>query len=138
VDVELKVTRLLENDRQINSFERYKLLKWYCQSFLAGVPHITVGFRDDDGFVRKLQTFETLQIPRMVRGRESRLWDAKVALQFLERTLDWLDRTIPDCDSDDMNSEGIYLFEYKGMGEISLRQVPRTCDEMIDQELYLS
>ena len=35
VFVELKTSRLIENDRQMNSFCRYKTLKWWAQSFMV-------------------------------------------------------------------------------------------------------
>ena len=41
---ELKTCRQLLHDRQVFSFERYKLSKWWIQSFLAGVEHVDVGF----------------------------------------------------------------------------------------------
>jgi RAT1-interacting protein len=47
--VELKTNRLTEHPRQQANFERHKLLKFWIQSFLAGVPHICCGFRDDFG-----------------------------------------------------------------------------------------
>ncbi|CAG8736800.1 2008_t:CDS:2, partial [Acaulospora colombiana] len=46
------------------SFEK-KLLKFYFQSFLLGVPEIIVGFRNPRGILQNLQTFKTLEIPRM-------------------------------------------------------------------------
>lgn len=42
---------------------RYKLMKFWAQSFLVGVPRIVVGFRDDEGTVNSLQTFKTTDIP---------------------------------------------------------------------------
>jgi RAT1-interacting protein len=42
--VELKTTRELD-DRTVDRFEREKLLKFWIQSFVAGVPYIVVGFR---------------------------------------------------------------------------------------------
>ncbi len=41
---------------------RYKLLKWWAQSFLVGVPKIVCGFRDDDGIVKNLQNFKTVNL----------------------------------------------------------------------------
>ena len=43
---------------------RYKLMKWWAQSFLVGVPKIVCGFRDDDGIIQHLQTFRTIDIPK--------------------------------------------------------------------------
>ena len=48
---------------------RHKLLKFWPQSFLAKVPTIVVGFRDDNGFLRGVQSYETLALPRLVRGK---------------------------------------------------------------------
>ena len=45
---------------------RFKLLKWWAQSFLVGVPKIVCGFRDDDGNVTSLEHFKTIEIPREV------------------------------------------------------------------------
>ncbi|KAJ3187562.1 Suppressor of the cold-sensitive snRNP biogenesis mutant brr1-1 [Irineochytrium annulatum] len=66
---ELKTNRIITNDRQRKSFEKFKLLRVYFQSWLAGVPNIVVGFRDDDGWVKTIEKFKTLEIPRMVRGK---------------------------------------------------------------------
>ena len=34
--------------------KKFKQIKWWCQSFLVGVPTIVCGFRDDDGIVEKV------------------------------------------------------------------------------------
>ena len=57
----------------IINFARHKLLKFWAQSFLVGTPTIICGFRDDDGYVKSVQTFKTLDIPRMVRGKNG-MW----------------------------------------------------------------
>ena len=69
--VELKTSALLTQRRQ-HSFERYKLPKFWAQSFLLNVPTVVVGFRTEDGEVQKLQSFKTLEIPKLVRGKN--LW----------------------------------------------------------------
>jgi len=43
---------------------RYKLLKWWAQSFLIGISKIVCGFRDDDGIVREIREFQTSEIPK--------------------------------------------------------------------------
>ena len=87
--VELKTTRVMDNPSQVARFERDKLLKWWAQSFPIGVRRIVVGFRDDAGFVRKLQTLETLKLPGYA-ARHPRAWDPKTALRFADRLLTWL------------------------------------------------
>ena len=87
--VELKTTRIMETASQVARFERDKLLKWWAQSFAVGVRRIIVGFRDDDGAVRKLQTLETLKLPGYA-ARHPGAWDPKTALQFADKFLTWL------------------------------------------------
>ena len=42
-------------------YER-KLLKFWAQSFLLGVPTIIVGFRDQDGIVRSLEELANIRL----------------------------------------------------------------------------
>ena len=72
--VELKTSRMIEHPRQQDTFHRHKLLKFWIQSFLGGVPHICCGFRDDAGLVHELRMLKTLEIPRMVRSKAN-MWD---------------------------------------------------------------
>ena len=87
--VELKTSKQLRSERETASFEKHKLLKFWLQSFLAGVPRIVVGFRDDGGVVRGLRPVETMRIPRMVRGKPD-MWDPAVCLNFGRAVLEWL------------------------------------------------
>ena len=129
--VELKTSRLLDSERQVASFERHKLLKFWLQvpppaapwhhplataslhrrslpprpsapttaplsarqSFLAGVPRIVVGLRDDAGVVRELRPLETMKIPRMVRGKQD-MWDPSACLNFGKAVLEWLQQQV--------------------------------------------
>ena len=53
------------------------------------MPKIICGFRDHNGQVKELQTYNTLAIPRLVRDEEG-LWDSSVCLNFLDRFLGWV------------------------------------------------
>ena len=86
---------------------RYKLIKWWAQSFLAGVPKIICGMRDHLGHVDKLQTYNTLDIPRVVRG-ESNMWESNVCLNFLDKFLDWVKLVVTE-DSRDK----VYMIEWR-------------------------
>lgn len=46
---------------------RYKLLKWWAQSFLPGVPRVVAGFRDHDGVVVSVETFHISKISQMIK-----------------------------------------------------------------------
>jgi len=93
--VELKTSRQIENDRMRFSFQRYKMLSWWIQSFLAGVPRITVGWRDDDGLVRKIEHIETMKIPKLANA-DCQKWSYKACIGFTNRILDWLQHNTKD------------------------------------------
>jgi len=84
--VELKTQMLLQNPRIENSFKRTKLLHVWIQSFLAGVPYIVCGFRDERGVVRQLQQYRTLDLPKIA----DRAWDPYQCLAFANSVLSML------------------------------------------------
>jgi len=63
--LELKTSRIIETDNQNRNFRKFKLLKWWSQSFLVGTRQIQCGWRDDDGLVSDLQTFNVKDIPKV-------------------------------------------------------------------------
>ena len=86
---------------------RYKLIKWWAQSYLAGVPKVICGFRDHTGCVRKLQTYNTLEIPRIVR-HERDMWDASICINFLNKFLTWV-KSVAVKDDD----KKVYMFSWR-------------------------
>lgn len=68
-------------------YER-KLMKFWIQSFLLGVPKIIVGFRDRDGILRKLEELETKSIPGLVRKQGKGTWDGNLCINFTAGFLD--------------------------------------------------
>jgi RAT1-interacting protein len=82
--VELKTSAAF-NPHQARGFER-KLLKFWAQSFLLGVPKIIVGFRDDNGVLLQLQEFQTHAIPGAVK-RGQGTWDGNICINFLAEFL---------------------------------------------------
>ncbi|CAD6888793.1 unnamed protein product [Tilletia controversa] len=94
--VELKTSAEIRNERDAERFEGTKMLRFYFQSFLLGVPTIVTGFRDRAGFLADVQSIPTLNLPRIVRGRNPDL-EAGKGLAFADQTLQW----IRDCISRD-------------------------------------
>jgi len=90
--VELKTSMNIRGYRDEERFEK-KLLKFYFQSFLLGVPEIIVGFRTPNGQIATLQSFKTLEMPRMVRGKPN-AWDAQICLDWGERFLTWVKKIV--------------------------------------------
>jgi len=117
--VELKTSEELpapqhQQHRDILKFER-KLLKFWAQSFLLGVPQIIVGFRSKNGILRNLQTFNTHELPGMVR-RGTACWDGNVCINFATELLGWLKQVI--------TGEGVYSVSMrKKSGLVEVKRV---------------
>ena len=88
--VELKTSKAFASARDVETFERHKLLKFWLQSFLAGVPSVIVGFRDEAGVVKELKTYETKTIHRLVRGEGRDYWNPTACFNFGKLVLDFL------------------------------------------------
>ncbi|KAL1666853.1 RAI1 like PD-XK nuclease-domain-containing protein, partial [Schizophyllum commune] len=104
--VELKTSMAIRGASDQAKFEK-KLLKFYFQSFLLGVPKIVVGFRTPAGVIREIQDFKTMEIPRMVRGKPG-AWDPTVCLAWGERFFGWLRERIGDASGDQPNATSIH------------------------------
>uniref|UniRef100_UPI00358E16F7 decapping and exoribonuclease protein n=1 Tax=Myxine glutinosa TaxID=7769 RepID=UPI00358E16F7 len=113
--VELKTSREVVTPGQRFTLHRFKLIKWWAQSFLIGVPRIVVGFRDDSGLVHHLQTYETLKIPKMVASEE-KMWNAAVSLNFCEAFLSFLKEVVTRDDP-----KVVYLFSWEPGADVTYR-----------------
>lgn len=91
--VELKTAATPHSDRDILKYER-KLLKFWIQSFLLGVPKIIVGFRSRDGILERLEEMETAGLPKMVKQRGKGTWDGNVCINFTANFLE-CESTLP-------------------------------------------
>ncbi|KAL2039183.1 hypothetical protein N7G274_008232 [Stereocaulon virgatum] len=91
--VELKTSAEIENDKDNMKYER-KLLKFWIQSFLLGVPKIIIGFRSKNGILQRLEELETKNIPTMVKKQGRGTWDGNLCINFTASFLDWLKQTI--------------------------------------------
>lgn len=85
--VELKTSAAIHNDRDVFKYER-KLLKFWAQSFLLGVPKIVVGFRDQQGIVHRLEELETASIPVTVKRAGKGTWDGNICINFAAQFLE--------------------------------------------------
>ena len=93
--IELKTTRKIDTKKQRFNFEKFKLLKWWAQSFAVGVRQILVGFRDDDGMVQKMQNLETMKLPSYALAADKKnAWRPEMALLFAEKVLTFIRETM--------------------------------------------
>ncbi|KAK5459634.1 decapping endonuclease targeting mRNA [Exophiala xenobiotica] len=93
--VELKTTAAVVNEREQIKFER-KLLKFWAQSFLLGVPKIVVGYRTPQGMLERIEELETQTIPDKVRQKGKYLWDGQICINFAASFLEWLKGVITE------------------------------------------
>ncbi|KAI1477197.1 protein RAI1 [Daldinia eschscholtzii] len=93
--IELKTSVEIRDDRSMQNFER-KLMKFWIQSFLLGVPKIIVGFRSQRGILTKLEEIQTAKIPETAAKRGVRSWNANACINFASAFLEWLRNTITD------------------------------------------
>lgn len=93
--VELKTSAEIRSDRDMDNFER-KMMKFWIQSFLLGVPKIIVGFRSREGVLVKLEEIETATIPETARRRGRAGWDGNTCINFASAFLEWLRNVITD------------------------------------------
>ncbi|XP_072168245.1 decapping and exoribonuclease protein-like [Diadema setosum] len=84
--VELKTSRIWYTHNNERNFYRFKLIKWWAQSFLVGIPEVICGFRDDDGVVHRLESFRTFDMPDSARGA----WDGAVCFNFADQLLSYV------------------------------------------------
>lgn len=98
--VELKTSAIIESDRDMFKYER-KLLKFWLQSFLLGVPKIVVGMRSKQGILQHLEELETQKLPGMVKRRGKATWDGNVCINFTSSFLEWIKANI--------TGEGVWL-----------------------------
>ncbi|SPO00632.1 related to C.elegans dom-3 protein [Cephalotrichum gorgonifer] len=87
--VELKTSASIRSDRDVEFFHA-KLMKFWIQSYLIGVPRIIVGFRSQAGRLESVKELKTADLPS-VRPRN---WDADVCIDFTAEFLSWLRHTI--------------------------------------------
>ncbi|CAH1643462.1 unnamed protein product [Spodoptera littoralis] len=85
--VELKTNREIHNNRQEQNFKRYKMIRCWCQCYLAGLKGLLVGYRNDDGIIQRVQWFDTEDIVKYC-GDE---WNPQVAIDYLVYFLNYVE-----------------------------------------------
>lgn len=60
----------LDGNACILALLRFKLLKWWAQSFLPGVPRVVAGFRDQEGVVVSVETFHISKISHLIKVKQ--------------------------------------------------------------------
>ncbi|KAG6862455.1 hypothetical protein C0995_000001 [Termitomyces sp. Mi166 len=111
--VELKTSLAIRGSHDEAKFEK-KLLKFYFQSFLLGVPEIVVGFRTPSGVLTTTQSFKTIQLPRMVRGKPG-AWDPLICLAWGDRVISFLKDIVRRAASEESSVWRVKFIPQKGV-----------------------
>lgn len=90
--VELKTCSNPDTPYAIRNFNEHKLVKWWTQSFLAGIPKIIIGYRNRRMWVERIESLQVSDIPKRVRGNVR--WDPQVILAFGDLFFTWLGQII--------------------------------------------
>lgn len=102
--VEVK-TRLKDTtEQQYRNYLKWKLPKWWCQSFLVGVETIHVGFRSRDGHVREMEKLLVRDIPKMCDG----VWSPAIMVRFGADFLSTVQDAMHDIDC----PHTVFKFDY--------------------------
>ncbi|KAK3075244.1 decapping endonuclease targeting mRNA [Teratosphaeriaceae sp. CCFEE 6253] len=93
--VELKTTAEPGNlsiPREAVKYER-KLMRYWAQSFLLGVPKVIVGYRMAEGSLKRVVELETQKLPGMVK-RGQHTWDGNVCINLTAAFLEFLKEVV--------------------------------------------
>uniref|UniRef100_A0A0B6Y050 Decapping nuclease n=1 Tax=Arion vulgaris TaxID=1028688 RepID=A0A0B6Y050_9EUPU len=116
--IELKTSRLIEAQRQHENFCKYKLIKWWAQSFLIGIPRVICGFRDDDGVVRRLQDYPVHEIPNIAKSALLKPWKPSVCFNFLDVFFEFVKSNITTDDE-----RCVYMIQWQPHSDMSCQKL---------------
>lgn len=90
--VELKTMKAVDNDRALSNMYRHRFLKYWLQSYLAGVRRVLIGLRSESGTLLNTKWVRTSEMPREARHhfdstRARSRWDPFVCINFLSCVL---------------------------------------------------
>lgn len=106
--IEIKTTKTIHNQKQFETLCRFKMNKWWAQSYLIGCSKLVCGYRDDDMVVRSIEKFNVNDFPRMGQS----YWSNIVCLNFLDQFLSFVKKCVTE-------DEAIYKFYYKPRSNIT-------------------
>ncbi|XP_076035928.1 decapping and exoribonuclease protein-like [Oratosquilla oratoria] len=97
----LKTSKELSTEIDQTKFTRFKLLKTWLKCHLCGIPRVLIGFRNDEGVVKKIKKIFAAEMPIIAQDH----WTPNVTFNFLEKFLNYVN----DIVEDDPNI--VYVFE---------------------------
>lgn len=111
--VELKTSAEICTPKQRSNFHRFKLLKWWAQSFLPGVPRVVAGFRDHDGVVVAIEDFPVSKMSHLAKS-EPNCWKPTVCMNFCCDFLSFVKQVVTED-----NPSLVHLFCYEPYRDVT-------------------
>ncbi|KAK3877006.1 hypothetical protein Pcinc_018259 [Petrolisthes cinctipes] len=105
--IELKTSKEVTSERDQNNMNRYKLKKWWSQSYLVGIPNVVCGLRDMEGIVHTLKMFKVDDMPQLAKNH----WRPHVMMNFMNKFLEFVKKNVQVDDP-----ETVYKFEKEPNG----------------------
>lgn len=127
--VEIKTTREMNHVNQQRNFAKFKLIKWWAQSYLVGINHIICGYKNEDHLVTQIERMNVDEIP----VKCSQHWNRKQCFNFLSQFLQHVRSTIVD---DDPNK--VYLFSREPFQPIRCYDLEQSGHFQILPEWYVN
>lgn len=127
--VEIKTTRRMHHENQYRNFRRFKLIKWWAQSYLIGVPKIICGYKNDHHVVDSLEEMNVHRIPSQCSSD----WSRRQCINFLQQFLSFVQQIVT---ADDPYQ--VYLFSNEVPNVISTRKLLGRSHFQILPEWYIS
>lgn len=87
--LELKTCKVPQDRRARWTLARYKYPRWWVQSWLAGVPMLAVGERDENGRVGTIRMIKTVRLP-VLSSRLKAKWNPERLIAFASDALAWM------------------------------------------------
>ncbi|OQR78837.1 protein Dom3Z-like [Tropilaelaps mercedesae] len=101
--VEMKTSKIVGSVRQKRNMARFKMMKWWAQCYLIGIPRVICGLRNDNGYVKQVKSF---RLPELIQeGRE--FWDPHQMINFLDKFLNFVKENVNVDDPKE-----VMLFEF--------------------------
>ncbi|KAG8194578.1 hypothetical protein JTE90_013316 [Oedothorax gibbosus] len=107
--IELKTSRIIYSLDQQLKFIKHKMVTWWAQSYIAGIPEIVCGRRTANGIVTSLQILSVNCLPEQSKD----MWSEEDCLNFCDKFLNFLKKTVIED-----NYNVVYKFSYKSKDKI--------------------
>ncbi|XP_043281755.1 decapping and exoribonuclease protein-like [Venturia canescens] len=93
--IDLRTHKKIVYQTQEKSLKMYKFLAWWANAFLTNDVKVLCGFRDDNGIVNELKTYEIEELAQMSK----KFWHPEVCLKACQTLLSEIaEIVINDCD----------------------------------------